>query len=203
MNPEGSREKLLAAAARVLAELGFAGTTTRRVAEEAGLNEITLFRHFGTKERLLAEAVRTHGARPQHLQLPAEPVEPERELTEWGQAHLERLRSRQGILRRCLGDQEQLPLVDVPTEAGADQAAIELRAYVAALRRARMLSADPEIETGAISLLVSALLVDGLARDDFPEVVSGRAEDAAATYARAFLAALGAGRGGDRAAPSA
>ena len=189
MNPEGSREKLLAAAARILAEQGFAGTTTRRVAEEAGLNEITLFRHFGTKERLLAEAVRTHGASPQPIPLPSEPSEPESELTEWGQAHLERLRGRQGILRRCLGDQEQLPLVDIPTEAGADQAAAELRDYVAALRRAALVTADPSLDAGAISLLVSALLVDGLARDDFPGVVAGRADEAAAVYARVFLAA--------------
>ncbi len=190
MNPEGSREKLLAAAARVLAELGFAGTTTRRVAEEAGVNEVTLFRHFGTKERLLAEAVRTQGAKPQRVTLPAEPTAPARELAEWCQAHLERLQDAQAILRRCLGDQEQLPLVDVPTATGGDQAAAELRAYVAALHRDNLVTSDPAVVAGAIAMLVSALLVDGLAREDFPGVVASRAEDAGTVYARAFLAAL-------------
>jgi AcrR family transcriptional regulator len=192
-----SRDKLLAAAARVLSECGFAGTTTRRVAEEAGLNEVTLFRHFGTKEHLLEEAVRTHGARPQRVGLPPEPAELEAELTAWCQAHLERLRSGRGLLRRCLGDQEQLPLVDAPIETGGDQAAIELRAYVAALRRTGLVSGDPMLEEGAISLLVSALLVDGLARDDFPHVVADRAAEAASIYARTFLAVL-APRAADR-----
>lgn len=191
MNQEGSREKLLAAAARVLAELGFAGTTTRRVAEEAGLNEITLFRHFGTKERLLAEAVRAHSGSRQPIELPAHPVDPEAELTAWCDAYLERLRNAQGVLRRCLGEQEQLPLVDIPTEAGADQAADELRAYVAALRRADRVAVEPGAEAGAVTMLVSALLVDGLAREDFPGVVTGNSDEAGPAYARTFLRMLG------------
>lgn len=191
MNPEGSREKLLAAAARMLAELGFAGTTTRRVAEEAGVNEITLFRHFGTKERLLEEAVRTHGAKPQRVTLPADPVDAEAELTEWCQAHLDRLRGAQRLLRRCLGEQERLPLLDIPTEAGADQAAEDLRAYAAALRAKGRIGASREVEAAAIALLVSALLVDALAREDFAGVFSEMPSEAGRAYARTFLATLG------------
>jgi AcrR family transcriptional regulator len=48
-----TRERLLAAAARVFARDGLDGATTREIAREAGLNEVTLFRHFQTKERLL------------------------------------------------------------------------------------------------------------------------------------------------------
>ncbi|MCJ7623492.1 MAG: TetR/AcrR family transcriptional regulator, partial [Anaerolineaceae bacterium] len=33
-------------------EKGFAGATTRAIAREAGVNEVTLFRHFGSKENL-------------------------------------------------------------------------------------------------------------------------------------------------------
>lgn len=191
VNPEGSREKLLAAAARMLAELGFAGTTTRRVAEEAGLNEVTLFRHFGTKERLLEEAVRTHGAKPLRVVLPAVPDNAEAEVSAWCQAHLDRLRGAQRLLRRCLGEQERLPLLDIPTEAGAEQAADDLRAYVAALRNAGRVAVPPEIEAGAIALLVSALLVDGLAREDFAGIFSAMPPEAGRTYARSFLATLG------------
>ncbi|HEX6090679.1 MAG TPA: helix-turn-helix domain-containing protein [Gemmatimonadales bacterium] len=191
MNPEDSRERLLAAAARVLADQGFAGTTTRRVAEEAGLNEVTLFRHFGTKERLLAEAVRAHGAGERPVSLPAEPSDPVAELSTWCHAHLERLRGAQALLRRCLGEQEQLPLVDVPDEAGADQAATELRGYVTALRRTHRIQVEAPLEAAAITMLVSALLVDGLARDDFPGVVTEDAATAGAAYARTFLTMLG------------
>jgi AcrR family transcriptional regulator len=191
VNPEGSREKLLAAAARMLAELGFAGTTTRRVAEEAGVNEVTLFRHFGTKERLLEEAVRAHGAKPQRVVLPAEPGNAEAELTAWCQAHLDRLRGAQRLLRRCLGEQERLPLLDIPSESGAEQAAEDLRAYVAALRSAGRVGVSAETEAGAIALLVSALLVDALAREDFAGVFSALPSEAGGAYARTFLATLG------------
>ncbi len=52
-----TREKLLAAAARVYVRAGLTGATTREIAEEAGVNEVTLFRHFKTKDRLLAAVV--------------------------------------------------------------------------------------------------------------------------------------------------
>jgi AcrR family transcriptional regulator len=52
-----TREKILAAAARVFAEEGLAGSTTRAIAKSAGVNEVTLFRHFGTKDRLIAAVI--------------------------------------------------------------------------------------------------------------------------------------------------
>ena len=51
------REQLLEAAVKVFANAGFRGATTRRIAQEAGVNEVTLFRQFGSKEGLIVEAV--------------------------------------------------------------------------------------------------------------------------------------------------
>ena len=51
------REQLLEAALKVFADAGFRGATTRRIAQEAGVNEVTLFRQFGSKEGLILEAV--------------------------------------------------------------------------------------------------------------------------------------------------
>ncbi|HUR29742.1 MAG TPA: helix-turn-helix domain-containing protein, partial [Planctomycetota bacterium] len=51
-----SRERILEAAGRVYAKHGFRGATTRLIAAEAGVNEVTLFRTFGSKGALL-EAV--------------------------------------------------------------------------------------------------------------------------------------------------
>ena len=55
--PTDTRTRLLEAAARVFAKSGLAGSTTRAIADEAGVNEVTLFRHFQTKDRLLAAVV--------------------------------------------------------------------------------------------------------------------------------------------------
>ncbi len=54
---EGARERLLAAAALIFARDGIEGATTRAIAQEAGVNEVTLFRHFKTKDGLLAAVV--------------------------------------------------------------------------------------------------------------------------------------------------
>ncbi len=47
-------DKLQSAAGRVLVRSGLRGATTRKIAAEAGVSEMTLFRRFGTKERLLS-----------------------------------------------------------------------------------------------------------------------------------------------------
>src|ERR1700689_2846448 len=52
-----ARQLLLAAAARVFARAGLEGATTRAIAGAAGVNEVTLFRQFGTKEHLIAAVV--------------------------------------------------------------------------------------------------------------------------------------------------
>lgn len=56
-SPADTRQRLLDAAARVFARDGINGATTRAIAEEAGVNEVTLFRHFGSKDGLLDAVV--------------------------------------------------------------------------------------------------------------------------------------------------
>jgi len=54
---EKTRTRLLEAAARVFSQHGIQGATTREIAREAGVNEVTLFRHFKSKEQLLYAVV--------------------------------------------------------------------------------------------------------------------------------------------------
>lgn len=49
--------QILDAALDVMLEHGYTGATTRQIAEAAGINEVTLFRRFGSKKRLIAAAV--------------------------------------------------------------------------------------------------------------------------------------------------
>lgn len=48
-----TRKKILTAARQLMAQKGFKGATTRLIAEEAGVNEVTIFRHFGNKDGLI------------------------------------------------------------------------------------------------------------------------------------------------------
>jgi AcrR family transcriptional regulator len=52
-SPDQTRERILIAARDVIGRKGKRGATTREIADVAGVNEATLFRHFGTKEALL------------------------------------------------------------------------------------------------------------------------------------------------------
>lgn len=46
------RQQILNAATELFARQGFQGTTTRQIAERAGINEAIIFRHFATKDDL-------------------------------------------------------------------------------------------------------------------------------------------------------
>ncbi len=54
-----TRKRLLKAAIEVFSAAGVLGATTREIARVAGVNEVTLFRHFQSKEQLLS-AVAEH-----------------------------------------------------------------------------------------------------------------------------------------------
>lgn len=49
-----TRARIIQAAARVFAEKGYSRATTRALAAAAGVNEVTLFRHFGSKKNIFA-----------------------------------------------------------------------------------------------------------------------------------------------------
>jgi len=48
---------IYAAAIDLFCERGFAGTTTKEISERAGVNEVTLFRRFGSKASLMEAAI--------------------------------------------------------------------------------------------------------------------------------------------------
>ncbi|WP_225896458.1 TetR/AcrR family transcriptional regulator [Amazonocrinis nigriterrae] len=52
-----TRARLIKAATEVFANAGLTKATTREIARVAGVNEVTLFRHFQCKEQLLAAVI--------------------------------------------------------------------------------------------------------------------------------------------------
>ena len=158
------RDKLLDAAARVYAEVGYRGATTRRIAQEAGVNEITLFRHFGSKEALLVEAIRHCDGGFALPQLPREPVEPEAELTEWCLAHHAMLFEKRNLIRTCMGEMAERPELGRPGAGGPHIAAAMLRDYFVRLRERGMATA--EFDPGCAAwLLLAAIFADAMWRD--------------------------------------
>jgi AcrR family transcriptional regulator len=52
-----TKRRIIQAALKLFGEVGYPRATTRAIAERAGINEVTLFRHFGSKKNLLIECV--------------------------------------------------------------------------------------------------------------------------------------------------
>ncbi len=55
-----TRSKIIDAALDLFATNGYTTTTTKLIADAAGVNEVTIFRHFGTKEALFQEVMRDY-----------------------------------------------------------------------------------------------------------------------------------------------
>jgi AcrR family transcriptional regulator len=186
-----TRERILEAGVRVFAEAGARGATTRRIAAEAGVNEVTLFRHFGQKETLLQEALRWASARAELIRLPSEIGNPRRELTDWAREHIRALFQARALLRTSMGEFEAHPDVSQEGCAVAGRIAADLRGYLARLQAAGL--ADPLVDVHvASSLLMGALFSDALSRDIMPERYPLPLDEAAEQYVALFLRAIGA-----------
>src|SRR4051812_14018208 len=163
MSPE-IRNRILGAAARVYAQYGFRGATTRLIAAEAGVNEVTLFRIFGSKALLLQAMLQSQVAATAVPMLSPEDVsDPQREITNWCAITLEYLRGHAHLIRKTIAEAEERPDAACAACEGPNSASESLVLYLEHLREAGM--ADPEADVGtAVSMLMSAMFGDALYR---------------------------------------
>lgn len=187
------RDQLLQAAAKVYAEAGYRGATTRRIAAEAGVNEITLFRHFGSKDSLLREAIARSHAVPGHL-LPDEPDDPAAELAQWATAHLATLRARRALIRTCMGDLAERAELIASEDSGPVQAARALTAYLRRLRERGLARARFD-ESAAAAMLMGVLFADAMGRDVMRQMFATEPEAALREYLHLFLRGIGVDTG--------
>ncbi|HEX8947978.1 MAG TPA: TetR/AcrR family transcriptional regulator [Dissulfurispiraceae bacterium] len=59
-----TRDRIIETALKLFSREGYLGATTREIAREAGVAEVTLFRHFPTKEQLFEETITRHSFLP-------------------------------------------------------------------------------------------------------------------------------------------
>ena len=186
------RDQLLDAAARVYAEVGYRGATTRRIAVAAGVNEITLFRHFGSKEVLLREAISRAGASGVSEMLPESPREPFRELRDWARAHITELRERRSLIRTCMGEIAEHPGIFSSENSPPALAARALSRYLRRLREVGLAKA-PFDEVVASAMLMGVLFADAMGRDIMRDMYRNDPDQALDQYVRLFLRAIGVG----------
>ena len=120
-----ARDQLLPAAIKVYAESGTRGATTRRIAQEAGVNEVTLFRHFGSKEALIREALGWRAdAALRHRAAGAPGRSREPSSSAFCRQHHRVLLEHRSIIRKCMGEFEEHPQMNElvrTTRPGGDQ----------------------------------------------------------------------------------
>jgi AcrR family transcriptional regulator len=185
------RDQLLDAAARVFSAVGYRGATTRRIAFEAGVNEITLFRHFGSKDALIREAIARVGERTARSSLPDDPRAPFTELVDWARVHITDLRNRRSLIRTCMGEFEEHPGILSKENHAPSQAAKILARYLGRLK-ARGIATAGFDEGVASTMLMGVLFADAMGRDVMPDMFDNDPEDALQEYVRLFLRGIGA-----------
>ena len=184
------RNEILAAAAEVFAQHGFRGSTTRRIADAAGVNEITIFRQFGSKEALISEAMKHMTDAAGLAPLPEIPSDPERELTEWSESFIKHLRLRSSIIRKTMSEVEERPEMSECASSVPIEASNELCKYLVALRRQGRTSEKFDPITAA-AMLMGAIFSDAMGRGMMPDVSPQPQEKAAHMYTVLLLRALG------------
>lgn len=185
-----NRQRLLVAARQIYAQHGFRGATTRRIAREAGVNEVTLFRLFGSKARLFAE-LRHAAFDPEALPaLPEVPGAPERELTDWCAVLLAQMTAERSMLRKLMSELEEDPDAARSACAGPSCAARMLERYVITLQADGQIAPDADVAT-SVSMFMSALFGDAMTREMIPDSKPQPFEEAPRRYVRAFLRSLG------------
>jgi len=104
-------QKLLEAAREVLTREGISGATTREIARVAGVNEVTLFRKFHSKQGLL-EAVLAQAFLPSEAARPAPALQSGHTLQEvvlqFAAADFERKRRNISFMRVLVGESHRL-----------------------------------------------------------------------------------------------
>lgn len=187
---EPTKQQLLDAAVRVFAESGFRGATTRRIADEAGVNEVTLFRLFGSKAALIEEAIRHHEADRVAEPLPEVPVAPLAELTEWATADHEYMLASRQMIRTSLAELHERPECVGVSASHPARSFEALTQYTERLAAHRFIPSAVDAKPAA-AMLMGTLFADAMGRELMPEMFPPKA-DAPAVYARLFLRALGA-----------
>jgi AcrR family transcriptional regulator len=185
-----SRERILEAARRVYAKHGFRGATTRLIAIEAGVNEVTLFRTFGSKSALLEAVLEQYSKADSQPAFPDEPTDPVAELTRFVALSLERVREIRPLLMHTMSEVDERPQAAEFACRGRHDVHDTITSYIRRLQARGLAAPDLDVDVAAV-MLVGTVMSDAMARHFVPDVYPP-ADEAAERYVRSFLRLIGA-----------
>lgn len=133
-----TRDKILETALKLFSAKGYMGATTREIAKEAGVAEVTLFRHFPSKELLFEEMITTNsfllelkGLLPEVKELSYENA-----LAAIASRFLDTLHARKDIIKVMQSEMQRYPeKILVVYHAFLDEVFKELASYFVEMRK--------------------------------------------------------------------
>jgi AcrR family transcriptional regulator len=143
---EETRLRILAATRELYARNGSRGTTTREVADLADVNEATVFRHFGTKQHLLAAMLDYYSEASQVRQFvsSAAGLPLEEQLRAFGHTAVEAMRRKEDLIKIGMAEE----LTNPEGSVCVWRAPVEARIALAGMMRERVekgeLRGDPD-----------------------------------------------------------
>jgi len=190
-----TRTRLIEAASQVFASLGVPGATTREIARVAGVNEVTLFRHFASKEQLLkavienAIAVQTEAlANPE-----AWTQDLRTDLHNYAQLYHAMLTAQEDLIRTFIGEAKRHPeAAKKVIEEAARPLGEKLVAYLQSCQKRGTVRLDLNPEA-AVDMFRGMLLAGMLCHDVKLQPNSYSSEEYIATCVEVFVRGIGNG----------
>lgn len=161
----GTRQRLLDAARAEFGDKGIEAATTRGIAERAGCNEVTLFRHFESKQKLLAAVVQDTSGEFVALcecsaNLSGDLLE---DLALFARVHNESLERCEGMARAVIGESRRQPTLAKELIGGVlEPFHRSIASYLDQHRKAGRVRAD--LNTMAFAEVFTSSLMGGLLR---------------------------------------
>jgi AcrR family transcriptional regulator len=185
---DDTRQRILQAAARVFSEKGYARATTRALAAAAGVNEVTLFRHFGNKQNLFAAVIEQFGGPALTTALEAQLTDDcSQDLRTVGIQLLNLLLERGDALRLMLCEASHFPEVQAVMVQNPRQIRRMLASYITRqIEQGRLRPLQPEVTAQAFSgMLFAYAIARGMLDDSIePELTT---EELVAQFVDIFM----------------
>jgi AcrR family transcriptional regulator len=187
-SPEETRERILTATREVIGRKGKRGATTREIADVAGVNEATLFRHFGTKEALLVSCAQHFCGYLELADVAGQLTgNLDQDLLALGRLMLSRFESLQDIIRWSLVEQEYEKDIFAET---AWRPQLAIIAVMTAFMQRRIDTGELRGDAGKLAMgFVGLIFMHALGSKKFPDspLHRGNPEDALRFYVDVFL----------------
>ncbi len=145
---EETRARILAATRELYASRGSRGTTTREVAIRAGVNEATLFRHFGTKGQLLTAMLDYYSAIssfPEMIERANSLPAIEEQLRSLGLWCIESVKRKEDLIRVSMAEELTNPEGHTCAWQAATAARVQLSQFFAGRVEAGILRGEPQV----------------------------------------------------------